>query len=160
MAKTTLTQTTTAGKSTTTSTSITKKTKHKRHRSKNAVPGEEDIDSNYKVLNEVQRAADFAARRNYHLNLEMNNHDCNKRMLADPGLAKEVTRNHILINKHLRRIHELEVYNESLRRKITIQKTRRHDQGTWRGGTFATKENTRLLKRQTKILEDKLVAVS
>jgi hypothetical protein len=111
------------------------------------------------VLQETKHAADFAAARNSELMVELANDERTKRMMSAPGVAKDLLRNRDLIDTQMRKCHELEVLNEGLRRKIQNAKKRHVDQSVVRGGEIVTQENERLLRKQTQILEDRLIGV-
>ena len=106
-------------------------------------------------VSETQRVIADALKRNAELSLELQN-DQRVRRMKGPGLRKEVAQINAQVERQLRRCHELELYNDSLRKKIQNARKRSIDQKRMRGGEAVARENARLLKRQTEILEDKL----
>eukprot|EP00750_Incisomonas_marina_P019293 INCI3281.1.p1 GENE.INCI3281.1~~INCI3281.1.p1 ORF type:complete len:571 (-),score=148.25 INCI3281.1:657-2369(-) len=109
-----------------------------------------------KSVSETQRATADAARRNEELGVELSNEKQHRAMSSAATLRKEIFKSNNAAEKQLRRCHELELYNEGLRKKIQNVRKRQIDQSRMRGGETTTRENARLLKRQTEILEDKL----
>ena len=107
----------------------------------------------------TKQAIADAFQRNEELDLEISNARKKQQMVSDKGLKKDVEFYRGQIEKQLRRCHQLEIFNDGLRKKIQNSTKRRADQRRMVGGTFAAKENERLMRRQTQILQDKLVLV-
>jgi len=109
-------------------------------------------------ISETQKVISDAERRNAELGVELAN-ERRQRQMDGPELSKELVKINAAVERQLRRCHELDIFNDGLRKKIVNAKKRRVDQTRMAGGELVTKENARLLKRQTEILEDKLSMV-